>query len=108
MENNNELSDFQIMLRGQMHVNVPSGLIVILTLFILTVFGDVNFKIAVLIGFALGWIYWAYAIKNWIKWAVGQNNVDQDRLYKIGKYGLLFWNKDHIAEVIENKKKPWI
>ena len=108
MEQKNQLSNYQILFRGQMHVNVPAILINLLCFFGLTIFADLSFKLAVIIGFILSWIYWSYAIKNWIKWAVEENNIDQERLYKIGKYGLLLWNRDHIKQVIENKKKPWI
>ena len=108
MDNNNQITNYKISLKGQLTVNLPVALIIFFCLFFFTIVFDFSFKIAVLIGFLFSWIYWTYAVKSWIKWAVLEKNVDKDRLYKIGKYGLLIWNKDHIIQVIENKKKPWI
>ena len=108
MESKKQLSNYQILFRGQMNVNVPAILIILLSLFLLTIYADLSFNLSAIIGFVLSWIYWSYAVRNWIKWAAIENNVEQERLYKIGKYGLLLWNRDHIKQVVENKKKPWI
>lgn len=107
MAENSQLSNYQIQSRGQMYVNVPAILIILFSFFVLTIYADLSFRLSVIIGFVLSWIYWSYAEKNWIKWAVVENNVDQERLYKIGKNGFLLWNRDHIKQVVENKKKPW-
>ena len=108
MESKKQLSNYQIFFRGQIYVNIPATLIILFSLFVLTIFADLSFKLSAIIGFVLSWIYWSYAIKNWIKWAVIENNVDQERLFKIGRNGFLLWNRDHIKQVVENKKKPWI
>lgn len=107
MQEKNKISNYQIQFRGQLYVNIPATLIILFSLFILTIYVDLSLNISVIIGGIFAWIYWTYAVKNWIKWAVIENNVDYNRLYKIGKYGLLLWNRDHIKQVVENNKKPW-
>jgi hypothetical protein len=107
MEEKNKISNYQIQFRGQLYVNIPATLIILFSLFILTIYVDLSLNISVIIGGIFAWIYWTYALKNWIKWAAIENNVGHERLYKIGKNGLLLWNRDHLKQVVENKKKPW-
>ena len=67
-------------------------------------FLDVNFKIAILIGMILGW---SYFVKKWIQWAI-KNEVDEERLVKIGKRGLLVWSKNTVETVTKYNKTPFI
>jgi uncharacterized oligopeptide transporter (OPT) family protein len=103
---NNNLSDYDISLRGQLSVNLPVVFIIILTAFGLSMFFDVNFRIALFIGVVLGWGYWSYSVKKWIEWAT-KNDVDLDRLVKIGKKGLLIWSKNTVETVTKNNKMPF-
>lgn len=70
-------------------------------------FLDLNFKIALLIGMVLGWSYWSFSVKKWIQWAT-KNDVDVDRLVKIGKIGLLVWSKNTVETVTKCNKTPFI
>ncbi|SFA99083.1 hypothetical protein SAMN05660845_1187 [Flavobacterium swingsii] len=99
------LTDFQIALRGQLLVNVPIIIISLASIFVLNTLIQ-NFNISVLIGTLFGWFYWKFSAAKWIKWA-DKNNVNHERLYKIGKKGLLIWNRKYITDVIENNQKPW-
>lgn len=101
-----QVSSNEVMWRGQLFVNFPAVSIMALTIILLDEFVTMDYSGKVLISIVLGWVYWSYAIKNWIKWSL-KNNVDRERLYKIGKYGLLIWNKENIDEVADNKRKPW-
>ncbi len=105
--NNKNLSDYNISLRGQLLVNLPVIVIIIFTAFGLSMFLDLNFKIALLVGMVLGWSYWSYSVKKWIQWAV-KNDVDIDRLIKIGKKGLLVWSKNTVEMVTKHNKTPFI
>ncbi|TDO84014.1 hypothetical protein EV143_101459 [Flavobacterium chryseum] len=102
-----KLSDYDISLRGQLTVNLPVIFIILVIGFGLIMFFDLHFKIAMIIGVILGWIYWSFSVKNWIEWAVS-NNVEEDRLLKIGKRGLLIWSKNTIETVTKNNKVPFI
>ncbi|TRX23620.1 hypothetical protein [Flavobacterium franklandianum] len=105
--NNKNFSDYDISLRGQLFVNLPVTVIIIITAFGLSMFFDVNFKIALLVGMVLGWIYWSFSVKRWIQWAT-KNDVDIDRLVKIGKRGLLVWSKNTVETVTKHNKTPFI
>ena len=105
--NKKNLSDYDISLRGQLSVNLPVAIIIIFTAFGLSMFLDVNFKIALLIGVVFGWSYWSFSVKKWIKWAT-KNDVEVDRLVKIGKKGLLVWSKNTVETVTKYNKMPFI
>lgn len=105
--NNKTLSDYDISLRGQLSVNLPVTVIIIFTTFGLSMFLNINFKIALLVGMVLGWSYWSFSVKKWIQWAV-KNDVDSDRLVKIGKKGLLVWSKNTVEMVTKYNKTPFI
>jgi hypothetical protein len=105
--NKKNLSDYDISLRGQLFVNLPVTIIILFSTFGLSMFLDINFKIAVLIGMVLGWTYWSFSVKKWIQWAT-KNNVDEDRLVRIGKNGLLVWSKNTVETVTKYNKTPFI
>ena len=105
--NKKNLSDYDISLRGQLSVNLPVAIIIIFTAFGLSMFLDVNFKIALLIGVVFGWSYWSFSVKKWIKWAT-KNDVEVDRLVKIGKKGLLVWSKNTVETVTKYNKMPFV
>jgi hypothetical protein len=104
---NKILSDYDISLRGQLSVNLPVIFIIILTAFGLSMFFNVNFRIALFIGMVLGWSYWSYSVKKWIQWAT-RNDVDINRLLKIGKRGLLIWSINTIETVTKHNKTPFV
>ena len=105
--NNKNLSDYDISLRGQLSVNLPVTIVILLTTFGVSMFFEVNFKVALFFGMILGWSYWSYSVKKWIQWAV-KNDVDIDRLVKIGKRGLLVWSKGTVETVTKYNKTPFI
>jgi hypothetical protein len=102
-----KLSDYDISLRGQLMVNLPVTLIILMIGFGLSMYFDLHFKISIIIGVVFGWIYWGFSIKKWIEWAV-ENGVDEDRLVKIGKRGMLVWSKNTVETVTKHNKTPFI
>lgn len=105
--NYKKLSDYDVSLRGQLTVNLPAISIILVTGFGLSMYVDLHFKIAMLIGLILGWIYWSFSVKRWIQWAVA-NNVEEERLVNIGKKGLLVWSKNTVEIVTKKNKSPFI
>lgn len=103
MNNNKELSTIEIVNRGWLLVNIPSIIIILVVWFCLAAYLEINGKISAIIGGALGWIYWEFTIKKWIKWAL-DNNVEPDRLLKIGQFSLLLWNSRQIDKILKEKK----
>lgn len=98
------LSDSKINLRGQLIVNIPVIGIICFSVIVFSML--IQFRLAVIISFVLGWLYWKYATPKWIKWA-HSNDVDVDRITMIGKRGFLIWNKQYVVDVVEENKKPW-
>lgn len=103
MSNSKELSTIEIVNRGWLLVNIPSIIIILVVWFCLAAYLEINGKISAIIGGALGWIYWEFTIKKWIKWAL-DNNVEPDRLLKIGQFSLLLWNSRQIDKILNEKK----
>jgi hypothetical protein len=93
----------EIVNRGWLLVNIPSIIIILVVWFCLAAYLEINGKISAIIGGALGWIYWEFTIKKWIKWALN-NDVEPDRLLKIGQFSLLLWNSRQIDKILKEKK----
>lgn len=104
---NKPLSDFDILVKGQLTVNLPVTIIMGLTFLGLLEFTDFSLQRNVLIAFIIGWISWSFLVKRWILWAV-KNNVSDERLLKIGKPGLLVWSIHTIQTVTIKNKTPFI
>lgn len=103
MSNSKELSTIEIVNRGWLLVNIPSIIIILVVWFCLATFVDLSNGISILIGTSLGWLYWEYSIKKWVRWAL-DNNVEPERLLKIGQFSLLLWNSRQIDEILNEKK----
>lgn len=101
-----KLYDRHIALKGQLSVNFPVVVIILFASFGLSILFELNFKIALLIGVVLGWIYWSYSIKRWIRWAI-DNKVKEERLVRIGRKGMLIWNKNTVETVVKHNKTPF-
>lgn len=103
MDEKEKISTLELINRGWLMVNIPAIVIILLVWFFLANYINLNGKISVIIGGALGWIYWEFFIIKWIKWALN-NNVNPDRLLQIGKRSLLLWNSSEIDKVIKKRK----
>ncbi len=103
MNKNKDLSTMELINKGYLLVNIPSIIIILTVWFCLVAYLEVNGKISAIIGGSAGWIYWEFTIKKWVKWAL-DNNVEPDRLLKIGQSSLLLWNKKTIDKVLNEKK----
>lgn len=103
INNNKEFSTIEVILKGYLWVNIPITLIILITWYCLITYFEINGKTSAIIGVVIGWIYWEFAIKKWVKWALN-NNVESDKLLKIGQFSLLLWNKSTIDKVLNEKK----
>ncbi len=103
MEKENNLTTLELINRGWLMVNIPAIIIILFVWYFLANYLNLNGKVSAIIGGASGWIYWEYFIIKWIKWAL-DNNVNLDRLLKIGKRSLLLWNSSEIDKVISKRK----
>lgn len=103
MNTSKELSTIELVNKGWLWVNIPSIAIIIAIWYCLAAYLEINGKISIIIGGAVGWVYWEFTIKKWIKWAL-DNNVNPDRLLKIGQFSLLLWNSRQIDKILNEKK----
>jgi hypothetical protein len=101
------LTDFDILLRGQLTVNLPVTFFMLSVFFGLAQFIDFTFSRLAIFSFISGWLLWMVLVRNWIMWA-NKNDVSDERLLKIGKPGLLVWSIRTIETVTKKNKYPWI
>ncbi|WP_396157746.1 hypothetical protein [Flavobacterium sp.] len=101
------IKDFDVLLKGQLTVNLPITITMVVVFFGLAEFTDFSFFRNVSISFILGWISWGFLVRNWILWAK-KNDVSDERLLKIGKPGLVVWSIHTIETVTKKNKYPWI
>lgn len=89
-------SNLQIILKGQLIVNLPVlSLILVLITFFISI--NWNWNFAIIVSSGLGWILWSWTMKRWVKWAKSKN-IDAERLWKLGKWGLINFSKNKIYE----------
>lgn len=103
MRENKELSTIELINRGWLMVNIPAVIIILIIWYCLIAYVELNGQVSAIIGGAIGWLYWGFAIKRWVKWAL-DNNIEPDRLLKVGKSSLLLWNRRIIDEVLNKQK----
>ncbi len=103
----NTLTDFDVLSRGQLTVNLPVIFLMITVFFGIGQIVDITVSRLVIISFVSGWLLWMILVRNWILWA-NRNNVSDERLLKIGKPGLLVWSIHTIETVTKKNKYPWI
>ncbi len=100
----NKISNSELILKGFLWVNLPVFIIIITGWLTSITYFNVSNYASILIGGALGWIYWELTIKKWVKWAL-ENNVEPARLLKVGQLSLLLWNSKQIDKVLEEKEQ---
>ncbi|MBL7869455.1 MAG: hypothetical protein JNM71_15675 [Flavobacterium lindanitolerans] len=97
-------STFELISRGYLWVNLPVTVIILAVWFGLWTILNLNYIICLFLGTLAGTYFWAYSIKKWIKWAFS-NNIDKDKILKIGRISLLLWNMSTINNTLTDKKK---
>lgn len=103
MNDKKQLSTLELINRGYLWVNIPAIIIIVSVWYCLVAYIELNGKISIIIAVVIGWFYWEFAIKKWVKWAL-DNRVEPDRLLKIGQLSLLLWNR-RIIDGVLNKQK---
>ena len=88
-----QLSSSQIIWKGYQLVNIPITIIIFSVFFLVISYTNFGVSTSIIIGGAVGWIYWEFAVVKWIRWSL-KNNVEKQRLHKIGVNSLLLWKRD--------------
>jgi len=95
MNEKKQLSNFKLILIGQLFVNIPIVFIIIGSLMLLKVTFQIEFIVSLILATSLGWMFWEFAIRLWIKWAL-KNNFDEDKLLNLGVSWKLLWRFDKV------------
>lgn len=95
MNKTTKITTSNLILKGYLWVNIPIVILIIGVWYVCRAYFNLSNTLSILIGVCIGWIYWEFSIKKWIKWAL-DNNVSPERLLKIGQMSLLLWNKNQI------------
>ena len=82
-----EISSLQIIIKGQIMVNIPVTVAIILASYIFYQLG-LGWTPSILIGTGVGWFVWGKLLDKWKLWAF-ERGVDRERLFKLGKLGLI-------------------
>ncbi|KFC20081.1 hypothetical protein [Chryseobacterium sp. FH1] len=100
----NTLNDFKIIIKGQLGVNLPVILIILLFCYMLLFKFNLDYRLSVVMGFIIGWFLWGILIRKWIVWCLN-HNVKPDRILKLGKRSLLLWGRNQIDEILKKRQK---
>ena len=89
---------------GWLVVNVPALTIMITFILLgLKVFQPLWWEF-IIIGFVAGWIWWAFSIPRWRRWA-HEKGSDPDKLHRLALATGLVWPKGSFLEKTEFKIK---
>lgn len=99
-----ELSTSEIIIKGHLWVNLPITILIFSGFYLIHEYLQQSFNISLIGGIVIGWTYWGFSVKRWIKWAL-TNNVDSEKLYKIGIRNLLIWSRNDIKQVADKLNK---
>jgi hypothetical protein len=103
MNDTKKIKTTELITKGYLWVNIPVIAIFIIVWLGLFIMLDLNYLISVFIGTIAGWYYWEFAIRKWIKWEI-KNDVEKERILKIGRMTLLLSKKSTIENAISNDK----
>jgi hypothetical protein len=97
------MTDFKLILSGVFIVNIPVTIIMIACVSMIPSYTKLNFTESLIIAFVIGWSYWEFASRYWIKWSL-KRGVEKNRLHQIGVKSLVLWPSDlKKIEKIETK-----
>ncbi|MFZ4399463.1 MAG: hypothetical protein ACOYO1_05465 [Bacteroidales bacterium] len=83
----NHITSIEIIMMGELIVNLPVLIIFLLPAILLFQLG-INWNVSIWIGVIIAWFAWHKLIKIWKQWAI-KKNVERERLYLLGKLGLI-------------------
>ena len=77
-------------------VNLPVTLVIIGTILITSTIG-LGWALSCIIGSGTGWFAWGKLIDKWKNWGI-ENDIDRNRLFKLGKIGLINFYRHRIFD----------
>ncbi len=101
-KNSNQLSSAKIIIMGELMVNLPVTIIILVSALILGQF-ELGWNLSIIIGVGIGWYFWGKLLDKWKEWALN-HDVDRERLFRLGKLGLINFYRYKIIEHEESNK----
>jgi hypothetical protein len=102
---NSQLSNLKLVLSGLLIVNIPVLIVIFTSMYFLSDLTKFGFTEYGIISCAIGWIFWEFASRYWIKWCL-LNGLEKSCLLKIGVASLVLWKSDEKKiEKIDSKLK---
>ena len=87
------MTNSKLILSGLLIVNIPILIIMISCVNLIPSLTKLNFTESVIIAFVIGWTFWEFASRYWIKWSL-KKGVEKHRLHKIGVKSFVLWKRD--------------
>jgi hypothetical protein len=87
------MKDFKLALSGFLIVNIPIIIIMLACVSVIPSFTKLNFTESLIIAFVIGWTFWEFASRYWIKWSL-KRGIEKDRLHRIGIKSFVLWPSD--------------
>ena len=97
-----DLNDFKIIIKGQLWVNLPVILTILLFWYLLFFKFNLDYRLSAIVGCVIGWFLWEFLIRKWIVWCLN-NNLEPDRILKLGKRSLLLWGRNQIDDILKKR-----
>lgn len=87
------MNNFKLALSGFLIVNIPITFIMLTSVSVTLSFTKLNFTESLIIAFVIGWTFWEFASRYWIKWSL-KRGIEKHRLHKIGIKSFVLWPSD--------------
>jgi hypothetical protein len=102
----NKISGLKIILVGQLMINLPVTIVIIMSAILLAQLG-LGWTLSVILGTGIGWYVWGILLDKWKNWALDKG-VERERLFRLGKLGLLNFYRYRIFDdtKLMSKNKP--
>ena len=81
---------------GQVIVNLPVTVAIIISFFSFWQLG-LPYVLSIILSSGVGWFFWGKLLEKWKMWALN-NGVERDRLFKLGKIGLINFYRHRIFD----------
>lgn len=87
-----------IILLGNLIVNLPVTIIILIVSYLLITYFDVTWNISLIIGVAIGWYFWGKLISIWVKFCL-RKGASKEEVFKSGKLGLINFYRHKVFEI---------
>ncbi|MFY0675611.1 MAG: hypothetical protein JXQ87_19635 [Bacteroidia bacterium] len=101
-KNSYQISSAKIIVMGELIVNLPVTIIILGSAIILGQFG-LGWNLSIIIGVGIGWYSWGKLLDKWKNWAL-DHNVDRERLFRLGKMGLINFYRHKLMDQKEKNE----